>query len=200
VSDRINLGDLDRIEIASLEQWRSWLAANHRQTQSIWVVTWKKASGGPHVPYGDIRDEALCWGWIDSRPAKLDASRSMLLLSPRRPGSGWSAVNKGRIEVLRKSGRLAAAGLAAIERAKADGAWDILNGVETLEPPADVAAALAKARATARFEAFAPSSRRAILEWIALAKRPETRARRVAEAARLAALGLRANFPEARGR
>ena len=164
------------------------------------MVTWKKASGGPHVPYGEIRDEALCWGWIDSRPARLDAARTMLLVSPRRPGSGWSAVNKARIAALMAAGRMAAPGLAEIARAKADGTWERLDGAETLEAPADLAAALAEAGAAAAFAAFPPSSRRAILEWIALARRPETRARRVAETARLAALGLRANFSEARGK
>ncbi len=196
----MSLGAFERIEVESLAQWRAWLSTHHGQSQSIWVVTWKKASGGPHLPYGDIRDEALCWGWIDSRPAKLDADRTMLLVSPRRPGSGWSAVNKTRIEALSAAGRLAAPGAVAVERAKADGSWTLLDGAETLEPPADLVAALAAAQATERFGAFPPSSRRAILEWIALAKRPETRANRLTETARLAALGLRANFPEARGR
>jgi uncharacterized protein YdeI (YjbR/CyaY-like superfamily) len=191
---------LERVSIDNLSDWRAWLAARHDQADSVWVVTWKKASGGPHVPYGDVRDEALCWGWIDSRPAKLDAPRAMLLVSPRRAGSAWSGVNKARVEALIAAGRMAEPGLAAIACAKADGSWTMLDAASALDVPEDLAAALAALGAGATFAACSPSSRRAILEWIVLAKLPETRAKRVAETARLAALGLRANFPEAKGR
>ena len=194
------LDSIEHVEVDSRESWRGWLEANHSQRNSIWVVTRKKTSGGPHVPYGDLRDEALCFGWIDSRPGRVDADRSRLLVSPRRPGSGWSAVNKARIVVLTAEGRMAPAGLAAIARAEADGSWARLDGAETGEPPADLAAALSTAGSAEAFAAFPLSSRRAILEWVALAKRPETRARRIADTARLAAHGLRANHPEAMGR
>jgi uncharacterized protein YdeI (YjbR/CyaY-like superfamily) len=192
--------EFEQIAIESRDGWRRWLRENSQHNQSVWAVTWKKGSGGPHVPYGDVRDEALCFGWIDSLPRKLDAERSMLLVSPRKPGSAWSKVNKDRAAALIAEGRMAAPGLAAIERAQADGSWTALDGVETLAPPADLAAALTVSGASDRFAAFAPSSRRGILEWITLAKQPETRARRVSETARLAALGLRANHPEAKGK
>lgn len=176
---------LERVEAASLAEWRAWLAAHHGQRESIWLVRWKKGRG-PHLAYGDVVDEALCWGWIDSLP--------------RKKGSAWSAVNKAKVERLMAAGRMQVAGLAKIAAAKADGSWDRLNAVDALNIPDDLAQALAGAGSAAdNFAAFSPSSRRGILEWIQQARRPETRARRVAETARLAALGLRANFPEAKG-
>jgi uncharacterized protein YdeI (YjbR/CyaY-like superfamily) len=187
-----------RVEVRSRAAWRAWLARHHRHPGSVWVVTWKKGRG-PHVPYADVRDEALCFGWIDSRPARLDAERTMLLLSPRRPGSGWSRVNKARVDALEADGRMTDAGRAAIAAARADGSWHALDAAHALVVPTDLRAALdAHPPAAARFAAFAPSARRGILEWIGSAKRPDTRARRVAATARLAAQGLRANHPETR--
>lgn len=191
---------LERIVVESRHSWRSWLESNHAQSESVWVVKWKKESGGPYVPYADLRDEALCFGWIDSLPRKLDQKNSMLLMSPRRPRSAWSAVNKARIEHLLQAGRMAAPGLAAIARAKLDGSWSILDSIDLKELPDDLMAALAGNGSLTTFQSFPPSSRRGILEWIALAKHSETRLKRIAETARLAAMGVRANHPEAKGR
>ena len=136
-------------------------------------MTWKKAAGARHVPYSDVVDEALCFGWIDSLPRKLDADRTMVRLSPRKPGSAWSAVNKTKIERLLADGRMTNAGLAAIDRAKADGSWSLLDSIATLSPPPDLAKALAAdPAAKLNFDAFPPSVRRAILEWITQAKTP----------------------------
>lgn len=185
-----------QVEVKTRSDLRRWFEKNFAQATSVWVVTWKKAPGAPHVPYGDIRDEALCFGWIDSRVAKLDAARSMLLVSPRRPKSGWSAINKARIDSLTAEGRMTAAGLAAIDAARRDGSWTKLDGVETLAEPKDLLAAFRRrAGAKAHWNAFPPSTRRGILEWISIAKKPETRAARIEETARLAALNLRANSP-----
>jgi uncharacterized protein YdeI (YjbR/CyaY-like superfamily) len=200
VSSRTTLDRLARIEVTGRSQWRAWLRRHHGQTESIWVVTWKKGRG-PHVPYGDIRDEALCFGWIDSRPARLDEDRSMILLSPRKPGSGWSGVNKARVAVLEAEGRMAAPGRAKVEAARRDGSWVALDTASALTIPSDLARALGEyPRAAERFAAFPPSARRGILEWIAAAKRPETRARRIAETASLAARGVRANHPAVKTR
>jgi uncharacterized protein YdeI (YjbR/CyaY-like superfamily) len=190
--------DLQRLEVRNSAEWRDWLCKHHQQSGSIWVVTWKKGRG-PYVPYGDLRDEALCFGWIDSRPAKLDAARSMLLMSPRKPGSGWSDVNKKRIEALEASGRMADPGRAKMLAACKDGSWHALDAAHALVIPNDLTAALAQHPSAAeRFAGFPPSARRGILEWIAVAKLAETRARRVAETARLAAQGIRANHPGSR--
>jgi uncharacterized protein YdeI (YjbR/CyaY-like superfamily) len=194
------LPDLPRVAIDSRAAWRAWLVANHAQTGAVWLVTWRKGRG-PYLAYGDVVDEALCFGWIDSRPAKLDENRTMLLLAPRRPKSAWSAVNKARIEKLAAANLIAPAGLAAIERAKADGSWTALDGVETLVEPDDLALALATTPgAAAMWARIVPSSRRGILEWITAAKQPQTRAKRIEQTATLAAEGRKANHPVGRDR
>lgn len=174
--------------------WRAWLAANHTRPDGVWLVTFKKATGRPRVEYGDAVEEALCFGWVDSKPGKLDADRSLLWFAPRKPGSGWSKPNKDRVERLTAAGLMTPAGLAKVDAAKRDGTWAMLDAVEALEIPPDLAAALAAAPPAAdHFAAFPRSAKRGILEWIVQAKRPETRAKRVAETARLAATNERAN-------
>lgn len=185
--------DRARVEIDSRETWRRWLKKYHGQSESIWLVVWKKGDAR-HVPYGDIVEEALCFGWVDSLPRKLDAERSMLLVSPRRTGSAWSKLNKQRAERMIAAGLMTPAGLARIAEAKKDGLWSKLDSVEALEIPADLAAAFDAHRPAAKYwEAFPRSVKRGILEWIAQAKRPETRARRIAETALCASRNERAN-------
>lgn len=186
--------DLPRIEVTSRAQLRAWLAAHHAVSRSIWLVTWKKRTPERHLPYDAIVEEALCFGWVDSLPRKLDAERSMLLLSKRKPGSAWSAANKARIARLTAEGKMTAAGLAAVDAAKAEGSWSFLDDVERLEVPDDLAAALALyAGAADYFAAFPRSVRRGVLEWIKQAKRAETRGKRIDETARLAQVNKRAN-------
>jgi uncharacterized protein YdeI (YjbR/CyaY-like superfamily) len=174
--------------------WRAWLASNHTRPEGVWLITYKKAAGKPRFEYDEAVEEALCFGWVDSKPAKLDDERSMLWFAPRKPDTGWSRPNKERIERMVAQGLMAPAGLAKVEAAKKDGSWTALDAVEALEIPAALAAALAGHPDAARhFEAFPRSVKRGILEWIANAKKPETRARRVEETARLAADNVRAN-------
>lgn len=135
-----------------------------------------------------------CFGWVDSRPARLDERRSQLLMSPRRAGSAWSGINKDRVRRLTEAGLMVPAGLAAVARAEADGSWTRLDGATALEEPADLLAALAaRPGASAAWRGFPPSHCRANLEWLAAAKRADTRAARVAEIALRAARGERAN-------
>jgi uncharacterized protein YdeI (YjbR/CyaY-like superfamily) len=179
---------------ATPADWRAWLVANHTRAEGVWLITYKKAAGKPTLSYEESVEEALCFGWIDSIARKLDEERSMLYFAPRKAGSGWSRPNKTRIERLMADGRMAPAGLAKIETAKADGSWTLLDAVENLEVPDDLAAEFAHyPDARANFDAFPRSARRGILEWIVQAKRPETRAKRVAETARLAQENVRAN-------
>ena len=175
-------------------QWRRWLQRHHRRTEGVWLVSFKQATGKPRVEYDEAIEEALCFGWVDSRPRKLDDERTMLYFTPRKPGSGWAGSNKARVARLTAAGRMAPAGLAKVEAARRDGSWTALDGVEALELPPDLRRSLAaRPRAAGCFDAFPPSVRRGILQWIANAKRPETRARRVEETARLAARNTRAN-------
>ena len=175
-------------------QWRAWLAAHHDQPDGVWLVSWKKATGKPSVPYADAVEEALCVGWVDSKPSSLDDERGMLWFSPRKPGSGWSRPNKERVERVIASGLMTPAGLAVVEAAQADGSWSKLDAVEDLLEPDDLAAALdADPAARAAWDAFPRSAKRGILEWIVQAKRAETRATRVATAVSEAHEGRRAN-------
>lgn len=178
----------------SRAEWRAWLETNHTQTEGVWLIYYKKTSGKPRVTYEESVEEALCFGWIDSVANKLDEERSMQWFTPRKPGSGWSRPNKERVERLLAAGLIMPAGLAKIEAAQQDGAWSKLDAIEALEMPTDLAAALAENPPAADyFEAFPRSVKRGILEWITNAKKPETRAKRIEETARLAAQNIRAN-------
>jgi uncharacterized protein YdeI (YjbR/CyaY-like superfamily) len=186
----------EQVTVRTRAEWRQWLAQNHQRSTSIWLVTFKKGSGQPSLPYAEIVEEALCFGWVDSRPAKLDQQRSMLLISPRRRGSGWSRVNKERIARLLASGLVMPPGLAKIEAAQADGSWNALDEVERMVIPPDLAAALStNPTAAGYFQQFSGSSVRGVLQWLASAKRPETRAKRIEETVRLAAQNIKANQP-----
>ena len=180
--------------VESRQEWHDWLAAHHADSSGIWLVRWKKAASGPHVTYDDVVEEAIAFGWIDSLPRTLDEHRSRLLLTPRKPGSSWSKVNKERVARLEAAGALQPAGRAVVEGAKADGSWVALDQVETLTEPADLVEALAgRPGARRNWDAFPPSTRRAILEWIAAAKTEATRTKRVAQTAVDAGHNLRAN-------
>ncbi|MEZ4701260.1 MAG: YdeI/OmpD-associated family protein [Rhodothermales bacterium] len=178
----------------SRAEWRSWLLEHHRRAEGVWLVTFKKGTGQPHLEYGASVEEALCFGWIDSKPNKLDDERSMRWFAPRKAGTGWSRLNKERIEHMLRTGLMHPSGLARIEQAWADGSWTLLDAIEELHVPADLAEALAAyPLAEENFMAFPRSAKRGILEWIHTAKKPETRAARIAETARLANANERAN-------
>jgi uncharacterized protein YdeI (YjbR/CyaY-like superfamily) len=176
------------------QAWRAWLEENHAQTQSVWLIIYKKSTDTPSVYYDEAVDEALCFGWIDSKPNKRDEESFFQFFSRRNPKSKWSGVNKRKVARLLEEGRMAAAGLAMIELAKKTGTWTALDEVEAGIIPPDLQQALESyPGSSAYFEAFPISTRRGILEWIQSAKRPETRAKRVEETARLAAQNIRAN-------
>jgi uncharacterized protein YdeI (YjbR/CyaY-like superfamily) len=182
------------VEVRDRAGWRRWLLRHHEQTTGIWLVIHKKGSTSGSLAYGEAVEEALCFGWIDSKPNMLDDARYKLWMAPRKPKGPWSALNKRRVEALTAGGMMSAAGLEVVERAKANGSWDALQHSDTLTVPVDLARAFkASPEAKRKFDAFPPSSRRAILEWIQAAKRPETRVRRVEETVRLAAENIRAN-------
>jgi uncharacterized protein YdeI (YjbR/CyaY-like superfamily) len=159
----------------------------------VWLVLAEKGVAGG-VTYEQAVEEALCFGWIDAKANPVDDRHYKIWMARRKPGSGWSAVNKRRIERVISEGRMAPAGLAAIDAAKADGSWSRLDRSHSLAVPKDLAASMrAYPNARKHFDAFPPSTRRMILEWIDAAKRPETRARRIEETARLANDDVRAN-------
>ena len=185
-------GEAERVHLESAEEWHAWLLANHTRREGVWLVQWKPRTGKPAIPYEQAIEEALCFGWVDSTYRSLDDERGMLWYSPRRKGSLWARSNKERVARLEAEGRMTDAGRAAIERARADGSWTILESVEDLIVPADLDAALdARPGSRAHWEAFPPTAKRAYLLWIVTAKRPETRTRRVTDSADLIAQGKR---------
>ena len=184
----------DQVQVESREQWRGWLGQHARTSRGVWVVTWRAGSGRPRVPYDDLVEEALCVGWVDSLPRTLDEERTQLLMTARKPGSGWSRPNKQRVARLREQGLMLAPGEAVVAAAEVDGSWTALDDVEDLVEPPDLSAALdADPEARRHWDAFPRSARRGILEWVQGAKKPETRAKRVVETAQQAARGERAN-------
>ena len=172
----------ERIHAETRAEWRAWLAENHRQPNGVWLVSWKRATGKPFVPYAEAVEEALCFGWIDGVFNRLDDERTAQWFAPRRRGGTWAKSNKERVERLIAAGLMTEAGLAAIERAKADGSWTALDAAEALEMPDDLATALdATPGARDGYESYSPSTRKMVLSFISSAKRPETRARRIAD-------------------
>ena len=199
-----SLAQLKQVYAENRAAWRVWLAEHCTRSPGIWLVFDKKASRPDRLAYGDAVEEALCHGWIDSTVRTLDDARYEQLFTPRKPTSTWSRVNKDRVARLIARGLMAEPGLAAIERAKANGRWTSLDAVEALVMPDDLAEALRRTPgAAAGFDSFSRSNRKVYLYWVNQAVRPETRARRVAEVARRAASNLKnrhlASAPVAKG-
>ena len=185
--------DYEKVTVESRQAWREWLQLHYQQSESIWLVTYKKQAGALYLPYDDIVEEALCFGWIDSLPRKLDELRTMLLLSPRKPKSVWSKLNKQRVERLIQQGLMMPSGLEKVTKAKIDGSWTFLDDVEALVIPEDLALGLASdEQAKQYFEAFSPSVKKGILQWIKMAKRSQTRQQRIDKTVSLAAKNIAA--------
>ncbi len=174
--------------------WRRWLQKNSAKEKAVWLILYRKASATKSVSYDEAVEEALCFGWIDSKPNKRDAESWFQFFAQRKPGSNWSAINKERVKKLTAQGLMTPQGMAAVETAKKNGAWTALDNVDALVLPDELKKALtANKTAAAHFEAFPPSAKKGILEWINNAKRSETQAKRIAETVTLAAKNERAN-------
>jgi uncharacterized protein YdeI (YjbR/CyaY-like superfamily) len=173
------------IDLPDRAAWRAWLAANHNSSGSIRLVVSKKGQAG--VSYTDAVEEALCYGWIDSRTNKLDGAHYLLLISPRRKGSIWSKQNKERIVRLEALGLMTAPGLAKITAAIEDGSWNALDEVEALHlPPALAEAFAANPNAQVHWDASSESLRKQWLYWLASARLKETIRHRVEQLVALA--------------
>ena len=175
--------DYARIHPKTAAGWRRWLRDNHDKAQGVWLVMYKAATGKTRLGYEDSIPDALCFGWIDSLNKPLDGERTALLFTPRKTGSGWSRTNKERIARLLEAGRMEPPGLAKIAAAKRDGSWTLLDGVEALEVPDDLRRALGAA-GLRRFDSLTPGRKKEHLRTLVTAKRPDTRARRIADIVR----------------
>lgn len=172
------------------EEWREWLRENHHSEQSVWLIYYKKQSPMHNVLYSDAVDEALCFGWIDSTRKTLDEERFTQFFCKRKPKSVWSKVNKEKVDRLISEGLMESAGLESIRIAKENGSWNSLDEAEALIVPNDLLQVLKTySGASDFFLGLSNSSRKAILMWLILAKRPETRQNRVKQIAELAAKG-----------
>lgn len=166
--------------------------AHHLSSTGVWLVTYRRTTGRPRPEYGDVVEELLCFGWIDSKLKKLDEERAMLLCTPRRPRSIWSRVNKERVERLTSSGLMQPRGLEVVALARGNGSWDSLNKVDDMIEPRDLRDALdAVPEARRHWEAYPASYRRQVLYWVYSAKRPETRRARIGRAVSAAAMNTR---------
>lgn len=174
--------------------WRAWLEENHATAKSVWLIIYRKESTTPSIYYPEAVDEALCFGWVDSKPNKRDPESYYQFFAKRNPKSNWSRVNKEKIARLTEAGLMAPAGLEMVAVAKANGTWTALDDVEKGVIPPDLQTAFdANPTAWGHWENFPRSVKRGILEWILNAKRPETRQKRIRETVDKAAQNIRAN-------
>ncbi|WP_433009288.1 YdeI/OmpD-associated family protein [Kribbella sp. CA-294648] len=185
--------DDEAFEPATVEEWRAWLRQNGRTERSVWVIVRRDGRG---INLAEAVEHALCFGWIDSKTLRRDDSSTYQTFTPRNPRSTWSQINRDRVEKLLAAGLMEAPGQELLDLAHRTGTWDCLAEAQNGVIPADLQAELDRSEEAAKnFAAFPPSSKRRILEWIALAKRPETRLNRITQTVELAAVDQRANHP-----
>jgi uncharacterized protein YdeI (YjbR/CyaY-like superfamily) len=185
----IKTESFSQVEVRSALELRRWLEARHHQISSVWLVTFKKHTGAAYVSKSAVLDELLCFGWVDGLARKLDADRTMQLISPRQ-ANAWTQTYRDRAARLEREGRMQQPGREAIARSQGMGLWMTNLDVDALALPSDLEAALlGRPPAHTCFVGFAPSHRRNVLRWIAAAKQPATRARRIETATALAAEG-----------
>lgn len=186
------LDDGEKVEAADAAAWRDWLQANHATSKGVWLVRARRDSGLVFVEYEDAIRQALCFGWIDGPVRTFDEARGGLWFAPRRPSSGWAATNKARLIELEAAGLMTEAGTRAVAVAKSNGAWTVLDNAEAGVEPDDLAAALdAVPAARAAWDGFPPSTKKFGISSVDMARRPETRAARIAKIVTDAAEGRR---------
>ena len=175
--------DLPQLPFESADAWHDWLTENHESAPGVWIKMAKKGSGVPSVAYPEVLDIAICFGWIDGQRKALDDTHFLQRFTPRGPRSRWSKINRDKATRMIESGEMKPAGMREVERAKADGRWDAAyDGQRTMEVPADLQEALdANPQAKAFFATLNSQNRYAVLYRVHDAKRPETRARRIAQ-------------------
>lgn len=185
------MDDAELLEATTVEAWSSWLRDHHEQPLGVWLVSPRRAADRP-FSYEEAVLEALRYGWVDSTVRPVDEDRSKQWFAPRRRGSMWTRINKGRIARLEEAGLLEPAGAAAVAVAKETGMWTLMDDVEDCVVPDDLAAAFDDHPGSREhWDSWSPSAQKLILTWIVLAKRPETRAGRVTTTAEKAAQGVK---------
>ncbi|WP_200975599.1 YdeI family protein [Echinicola sp. 20G] len=174
--------EIECFDPANKKEWREWLEKNHKQKDAVWLIIHKKGSSKPNLSWSDAVDEALCFGWIDSTKRPIDSEKYIQYFGKRKPNSIWSKINKDKIEQLTSSGLMTELGLESVKIAKQNGSWTLLDSAEKLEIPADLEEAFGqRPKAKAYFLSLSKSARKSLLQWIAMAKRPATREKRISE-------------------
>lgn len=164
------------------KEWRKWLEKNHQSHTSVWVVFYKKSSQKKTISWSEAVDEALCFGWIDSKKIKIDEESSHQFFSKRKAISTWSKINKEKIKRLIEEKKMSPAGYDIIEIAKKNGSWEILDEVEELKVPSELESAFeTNPQAGEFFNSLSKSNQKMILQWLVMAKRPETKQNRINE-------------------
>lgn len=176
------------------KEWRNWLKKNHQSEKSVWLIIYHKGSPTPSIYYDEAVEEAICFGWIDSIAHKRDEESKYQFFAKRKPKSNWSKANRERAERMIKEKQMMPAGQSMIDLAKKTGAWTALIDVQNSIIPPDLQRAFNKNKtAYKNFNAFPPSSKRILLEWILNAKKVETRQQRIEQTVELAAKNIKAN-------
>lgn len=167
---------------SNVEEWRAWLEENHLNAQAVWLVNYRKSSGKDTITWSESVDVALCYGWIDSKKIKIDDEKTHQFFCKRKAKSTWSKINKDKVEKLIEQGLMRRAGMHSIEIAKKNGSWNILDEVEALIIPDDLKEAFNHSPDVKDFfDNISKSSKKSILYWLLMAKRPDTRLQRLKE-------------------
>ena len=177
----MGIDDHPQIRIMSRADWRAWLEENHDTAEGVWVVTFKQHVKDKHVPWPDVVQEALCFGWIDGRTRRVDDDRTSIYVTRRKAGSIWSAINKAHIDELEHNGLMTESGRALVDQAKADGSWAFLDDIDALIEPDDLERALDESATARTFwdEEVPDSAKRRVLYDIKVAKTDSTRQKRI---------------------
>ncbi|MDQ7009896.1 MAG: YdeI/OmpD-associated family protein [Candidatus Gracilibacteria bacterium] len=166
----------------SKTDWRKWLELNHNKKEAVWLIFYKKHSPNYNLNWSESVDEALCFGWIDSTKKSIDTEKYMQYFSRRKANSIWSKINKDKVDYLTSENLMQEAGYNIIEIAKKNGSWSTLDEVEALIIPEDLKKEFDKKEGSLEYyESLSKSSKKILLSWIVLAKRSETRKKRVVE-------------------
>ncbi|GLR18262.1 YdeI/OmpD-associated family protein [Portibacter lacus] len=175
----------------SRTEWRNWLEKNHQTKHSVWLVYYRTSSDVASITWSEAVDEAICFGWIDSTKKTIDEERYMQYFSKRKPSSTWSLINKEKVDFLIRNNLMAKAGLEVIKTAKQNGNWSLMDDVEKLIIPDDLNLALGKKEGAMDFyQSQTKSTKKMMLYWVVMAKRIETRTKRINEIVESAAKGL----------
>jgi uncharacterized protein YdeI (YjbR/CyaY-like superfamily) len=185
----IQTDHFQQVEVTSSAELRTWLEQHHQQEESVWLVTFLKATPEKYLSTSEVLDELICFGWIDGIRRKLDERRTMQLISPRRV-QHWAKTYKDRAAKLIEEGRMHAAGFQSIERSKQVGLWDFMADVDRLEVPQDLQEGLDRVPGASEFfHGINDSSKRFVLRWLKLAKTDKTRTARIQQLSELSGKG-----------